>query len=62
MSTSPTGTRRLENGGDFPRRPHTCELDACEPSQGEETVDLVHHAPCRRSMDQERWSTVSHTE
>jgi hypothetical protein len=37
------------------------ELGAREPSQGEETVDLVHRAPYRRSMDHERWSTVSLT-
>ena len=50
-----------ENRGTPPRRPPVRELGAREPSQGEETVDLVHHAPHRRSMDHERWSTVSHT-
>jgi len=44
-----------------PHRPPERELGAHEPSQGEETVDLVHHAPCCRSMDHERWSTVNHT-
>ena len=50
-----------ENRGTPPCRPPVRELGAREPSEGEETVDLVHHAPCCRSMNNERWSTVSHT-
>ena len=59
--TADESTAAEENRGTPPRRPPMRELGAREPSQGEETVDLVHHAPCRKSMDHERWSTVSHT-
>ena len=55
------GTAAGETEGFLPHRPPVRELGAREPSQGEETVDWVHHAPRRRSMDHERWSTVSHT-
>jgi len=34
---------------------------AHELSRGEMTMGLVHRGPCLRTMDQERWSTVSHT-
>ena len=34
---------------------------AHEPSRGEMMMGSVHHGPCLRTMDQERWSTVSHT-
>ena len=54
-------TAAEENRGTPPRRPPMRELDARELNQGEETVDLVYHAPYRRSMDHERWSTVNHT-
>ena len=55
------GTAAGETDDFLPHRPPVRELDARKPSQGEDTVDLVHHAPRRRSMDHERWSTVSHT-
>ena len=55
------GTAAGETEGFLPHRPPVRELGARKPSQGEETVDLVHHAPRRRSMDHERWSTVSLT-
>ena len=54
------GTAAGEIEGFLPHRPPVRELGAREPSQGEETVDLVHHAPRRRSRDHERWSTVIH--
>ena len=50
-----------ETEGLFPHRPPVRELGARKPSQGEEMVDLVHHARRHRSMNHERWSTVSHT-
>ena len=60
--TADGSTAAEENRGTPPpRRPPKRELGAHEPSQGEETVDLVHHAPCCRSMDHERWSTMNHT-
>ena len=59
--TADGSTAVEENRGTPPRRPPVRELGAREPNQGEETVDLVHHVPCCRSMDHERWSTVNHT-
>jgi len=59
--TAGGGTTAGETEGFLPHRPPVHELGAREPSQGEEMVDLVHHAPHRRSMNHERWSTVSHT-
>ena len=45
-------TAAVRNRGTPPsHRPPVRRLSAREPSQGEETVDLVHHAPCRRSMN-----------
>ena len=40
---------------------HSLAPGAHEPSRGEMTMGSVHHGPCLRTMDQERWSTVSHT-